>query len=86
MTYRIEYQGVPKLATSHYCHGKWRSGSVGSCPRHDKLAKKQPNVYRGVGDPGGRSGTKKTAAKKTTAKKTTPKKTEKSSGSSASAD
>jgi len=43
------------LATSHYCHGKWRSGSVGSCPRHDKLAKKQTNVYRGVGEPGGRS-------------------------------
>ena len=43
------------MATSHYCHGKWRSGSVGSCPRHDKLAKKQTNVYRGVGEPGGRS-------------------------------
>ena len=78
------------MATSHYCHGKWRSGSVGSCPRHEKLAKKQTTVYRGVGDPGGRSGTKKTAAKKSTAKKTeksTPKKTEKkSSGSSASTD
>jgi hypothetical protein len=44
------------LATSHYCHGKWRSGPVSSCPRHSKLAKKQTNVYKGVGEPGGRSG------------------------------
>ncbi|MBT8239740.1 MAG: hypothetical protein KJN63_00765 [Acidimicrobiia bacterium] len=68
------------MATSHYCHGKWRSGSVGSCPRHEKLAKKQTNVYRGVGDPGGRSGSKKADAKKSA-----PKKTEKSSGTSSSA-
>jgi hypothetical protein len=50
------------VATSHYCHGKWRSGSVGSCPRHDKLAKKQTNVYRGVGEPGGRAGASKGAS------------------------
>ena len=74
------------MATSHYCHGKWRSGSVGSCPRHEKLAKKQTTVYRGVGDPGGRSGTKKAATKKAATEKSTPKKTEKSSGSSASTD
>lgn len=44
------------MATSHYCRGKWRSGPVSSCTHHSKLAKKQTNVYKGVGDPGGRSG------------------------------
>ena len=48
------------MATSHYCDGKWRSGPVSACPRHTKLAKKQTNVYRGVGEPGGRSGTPST--------------------------
>jgi hypothetical protein len=43
------------LATSHYCRGKWRSGPVSSCSHHARLAKKQINVYKGVGDPGGRS-------------------------------
>lgn len=56
------------MATSHYCHGKWRSGSVESCTKHEKLAKKQTNVYKGVGNPGGRSsssgGSKSTADKK----------------------
>ncbi len=73
------------MATSHYCHGKWRSGSVGSCPRHDKLSKKQTTVYRGVGDPGGRSG-KSGAAKpkdsKKDATKASPKESSKGSSSS----
>jgi hypothetical protein len=44
------------MPTSHYCKGKWRDGPVSTCPRHQKLSKKQTNVYRGVGDPGGKSG------------------------------
>ena len=42
------------MATSHLCHGKWRDGPVAACPRHTKLSKPQTNVYRGVGEPGGR--------------------------------
>lgn len=81
------------MATSHYCHGKWREGSVASCDRHSKLSKKQANVYRGVGDPGGRSeAPKPTVAKKAkkaktakTAKtETKPDKPASSSGSSSS--
>ena len=44
------------MATSHYCNGEWRDGPVESCSRHKRLSKKQINVYKGVGDPGGRSG------------------------------
>ena len=29
------------MATSHYCNGKWRAGSLASCPRHKKLDRKQ---------------------------------------------
>ena len=43
------------MATSHYCDGEWRDGPVESCSRHKRLSKKQTNVYRGVGEPGGRS-------------------------------
>lgn len=43
------------MATSHYCNGKWRDGTLAECDKHTLLAKRQPNVYRGVGDPGGRS-------------------------------
>lgn len=50
------------MATSHYCRGKWRSGSVASCSHHDRLSKKQATVYRGVGEPGGRSTQKKAKA------------------------
>ena len=34
------------MATSHFCNGKWRPGTVASCPKHKKLSKKQPSVYR----------------------------------------
>jgi len=74
------HQGEP-LATSHYCHGKWRTGSVASCDRHNKLSKKQTNVYRGVGEPGGRSG-KPQPPKSTKSKKSS--KPGSSSGSSGS--
>lgn len=43
------------MATSHYCNGEWRDGPVESCSRHKRLSKKQTNVYKGVGEPGGRS-------------------------------
>jgi hypothetical protein len=33
------------MATSHYCNGKWRSGTVASCTRHRRLDKKQATVY-----------------------------------------
>lgn len=33
------------MATSHFCNGKWRDGTVASCPKHRKLSKKQPSVY-----------------------------------------
>ena len=45
------------MATSHFCSGTWREGPVADCPKHTQLAKTQANVYRGVGDPGGRSST-----------------------------
>lgn len=43
------------MPTSHYCNGEWRDGPVSACSRHKRLSKKQTNVYRGVGEPGGRS-------------------------------
>lgn len=46
------------MPTSHFCKGEWRDGPVSACPRHQKLSKSQPNVYRGIGEPGGRSGTR----------------------------
>jgi len=33
------------MATSHFCNGTWRDGTVASCPKHAKLSKKQPSVY-----------------------------------------
>lgn len=42
------------MATSHYCNGKWREGTVASCPKHTKLSRKQPSVY-GTSDDGGAS-------------------------------
>lgn len=41
------------MATSHYCDGKWRDGTVSECPKHKKLSARQPTVHRGVGSPGG---------------------------------
>ena len=43
------------MATSHLCNGRWRPGPVAECGKHSQLSKRQPSVYRGVGDPGGRS-------------------------------
>jgi hypothetical protein len=34
------------VATSHYCNGKWRPGTVAACPKHTALSKRQPSVYR----------------------------------------
>ncbi len=34
------------MATSHYCNGKWRDGTVAACPKHKGLSKKQTSVYR----------------------------------------
>lgn len=34
------------VATSHFCNGKWRPGTVASCPKHTSLSRKQPSVYR----------------------------------------
>ena len=34
------------MATSHYCDGKWRDGTVAACPKHKGLSKKQTSVYR----------------------------------------
>jgi hypothetical protein len=41
------------MATSHYCNGEWRDGTVSDCPHHKKLSVRQPTVHRGVGSPGG---------------------------------
>jgi len=38
------------MATSHYCNGKWRDGSVAACPRHNRLDRKQQSVYRSESD------------------------------------
>ncbi len=72
------------MATSHYCHGKWREGSVASCNRHSKLSKKQTNVYRGVGDPGGRSKAPKTTEPKKVKKEPKADKPSTASGSNSS--
>ena len=35
------------MATSHICtNGKWKPGPVADCPKHTRLSKKQPSVYR----------------------------------------
>lgn len=70
------------MATSHYCEGKWREGSVASCDRHTKLSKTQTNVYRGVGEPGGRAKAPKPAESKAPQKSTKPDKPASSAGSS----
>lgn len=41
------------MATSHYCQGEWRDGTVSDCSNHKKLSLRQPTVHRGVGSPGG---------------------------------
>lgn len=41
------------MATSHYCQGEWRDGTLSDCPNHKKLSLRQPTVHRGVGSPGG---------------------------------
>jgi hypothetical protein len=46
------------MPTSHYCNGKWRDGPASGCSRHQKLSKTQTTVYRGVGEPGGKSAKK----------------------------
>ena len=44
------------MATSHMCHGKWRPGPVADCPKHTRLSKKQPSVYRSKDEGGSASG------------------------------
>jgi hypothetical protein len=34
------------MATSHFCNGKWRPGTVAACPKHRQLSRTQPSVYR----------------------------------------
>lgn len=43
------------MPTSHMCHGKWRPGPVAECPKHTRLSKKMPSVYRSK-DEGGSAG------------------------------
>lgn len=40
------------MATSHFCNGKWRPGTVASCPKHTQLSKTQPSVYRTTDEKG----------------------------------
>ena len=41
------------LATSHLCtNGKWKPGPVADCPKHTRLSKKQPSVYKSREDSG----------------------------------
>lgn len=44
------------MATSHLCNGKWRPGAVAECPKHTRLGRKQPSVYRSGDTPGGTGG------------------------------
>ena len=73
------------MATSHFCKGKWRSGSVEACPRHEKLARPQSNVYRGVGDPGGRSGSSSKPESEPKQSESAPKKSDASAASAKTA-
>jgi len=34
------------MTTSHFCHGKWKPGTVAACSKHTRLSKKQTSVYR----------------------------------------
>lgn len=48
------------MATSHYCNGKWRDGTVAECPKHTGLSKKQTSVYRSPDkDPSSKDSTSK---------------------------
>ena len=33
------------MATSHFCNGKWRAGSLAECNRHKRLDQRQVTVY-----------------------------------------
>ena len=33
------------MATSHFCNGKWRPGTVAECNRHKRLDQRQITVY-----------------------------------------
>lgn len=46
------------MATSHFCHGKWKPGPVAACQKHTPLSKKQPSVFRS-GDEGDKPSTSK---------------------------
>ncbi len=37
------------MATSHYCGGTWREGPLAACPKHKRLDRKAPSVYRNGG-------------------------------------
>jgi len=63
------------MATSHYCQGEWRDGTLSDCPNHKKLSLRQPTVHRGVGSPGGFKSAKPTS-------ESTPKPASKGSSSS----
>lgn len=57
----VEYRDVNnerEMPTSHFCKDRWRDGPVAECPRHQKLSKPQTNVYKGIGEPGGRNAAK----------------------------
>lgn len=45
------------MATSHLCNGKWRPGPVAECPKHTRLGRKQPSVYRSGDAPAGSGST-----------------------------
>lgn len=44
------------MATSHYCGGTWRDGPLSACPKHKRLDRKAPSVYRDGGSGGESSG------------------------------
>jgi hypothetical protein len=44
--YDLGFERTASVATSHYCNGKWRPGTVAACPKHTALSKRQPSVYR----------------------------------------
>ncbi len=44
------------MTTSHLCNGKWKPGPLEDCPKHTRLSKKQPSVYRSRDDGGASSG------------------------------
>ena len=70
------------MATSHYCDGKWRPGTLAECDRHKRLDKKQSTVYdRSVEGPKASSSTSSSSS---SSDSSTSSSSSSSSGSSSS--